>query len=367
MVRLGELCSITTGKKDVNQGNPNGNYPFFTCAKTHTFADSYSFDTEALLIAGNGDVGTVKYYNGKFEAYQRTYVLSQFSERVVSRYLYFVLAEKFQETVSKLKLGNTMPYIKQGMLTDFLIPLPPLSMQKEIVDRVEGYQRLIDGAQQVVQSFKPNINLNPDWQKVKLGEIGELKNGINYTRESSGAFVKVLGVRDFKSNLYAPLASFDTVQIDSELNGQYLLKENDIVFVRSNGNQDLIGRSVIIPRLDFKATFSGFTIRLRFNSDKVLPLFFAYLLKTDLFRRKLVESGTGANIKSLNQTSLKDLDLPLPPLEEQKQIVAQIESEQSLVNANKELITIYEQKIKDEINELWEQEQPLEKAQSQTL
>lgn len=76
--RLGDLCDIKTGKKDVNEGNPDGKYPFFTCAREHTYSDEYSFDTEALLVAGNGDVGHVSYYKGKFEAYQRTYVLSGF-------------------------------------------------------------------------------------------------------------------------------------------------------------------------------------------------------------------------------------------------------------------------------------------------
>src|SRR5205085_922033 len=223
------------------------------------------------------------------------------------------------------------------------------------VARIEGYQRLFDGAKQVVQSFKPNIPINPDWQLVELGELGELKNGINYTKDSAGEFVQVLGVKDFQKNLYAPLDSFATIQIDSELTDEYTLRENDIVFVRSNGNQDLIGRSVLIPKLDFKSTFSGFTIRLRFTSPDVVPLFYAYLLKTETVRRMLINSGTGANIKSLNQTSLKQLELPLPPLEEQRQIVAQIEREQSLVNANKELMAIYERKIKDEINKLWEQ------------
>ena len=84
---LGNLCRIRTGKKDVNQGNPEGEFPFFTCAAEHTYSDCYSFDTEALLIAGNGDVGNVSYYKGKFEAYQRTYILSDFSE-VLPRFLY---------------------------------------------------------------------------------------------------------------------------------------------------------------------------------------------------------------------------------------------------------------------------------------
>ena len=87
---LGHLCQIKTGKKDVNQGNPSGDYPFFTCAREHTYSDEYSFDTAALLIAGNGDVGHVQKYTGKFEAYQRTYVLSEFEE-ITQDYLFFVL------------------------------------------------------------------------------------------------------------------------------------------------------------------------------------------------------------------------------------------------------------------------------------
>ena len=135
--RLGEICQIKTGKKDVNQGNPNGKFPFFTCAAAHTFSDSYSFDTEALLVAGNGNVGQVSYYSGKFEAYQRTYVLSGFKE-VSAKYLFRVLDKRLSATVSKQKLGNTMPYIKMGMLTDYLVPIPFPIDQVRIADELDA-------------------------------------------------------------------------------------------------------------------------------------------------------------------------------------------------------------------------------------
>ncbi len=122
--RLGDLCQIKTGRKDVNQGSPEGEYPFFTCAASHTFSDSYSFDAEALLVAGNGNVGQVSYYSGKFEAYQRTYVLLDF-KGVTGKYLFQALDKRLGATVSRQKLGNTMPYIKMGMLTDFVVPVPP--------------------------------------------------------------------------------------------------------------------------------------------------------------------------------------------------------------------------------------------------
>jgi type I restriction enzyme S subunit len=149
---LGDLCRIRTGKKDVNQGNPNGAFPFFTCAAEHTYSDSYSFDTEALLIAGNGDVGKVSYYKGKFEAYQRTYVLSDF-DKISSRFLFHILDGKLRDTVSKQKLGNTMPYIKVGMLTDFQLPVPPLAEQQRIVG-------LLDEAFEGIATAKANAEKN---------------------------------------------------------------------------------------------------------------------------------------------------------------------------------------------------------------
>ncbi len=138
---LRELCVIKTGKKDVNQGNPNGQYPFFTCSRLHTYSDSYSFDTEALLIAGNGEVGLVQYFNGKFEAYQRTYVLMDF-KNVDCRYLFLYLKAYLVEHLSNLKQDGTISYIKLGMLADFSIPIPSIEIQKELIWKFEKFDRL---------------------------------------------------------------------------------------------------------------------------------------------------------------------------------------------------------------------------------
>ncbi len=157
MIKLGELCEIKTGKKDVNEGNPDGEYPFFTCAKEPTRSDSYSFDTEALLIAGNGDVGAVKYYLGKFEAYQRTYVLVNFEKSVLPMFIYHYLDATLKPIVSAQKLGNTMPYIKMGMLSNFEISLPPLEIQQQIVSEIESHQLAVDEAYEEAERQKRKI------------------------------------------------------------------------------------------------------------------------------------------------------------------------------------------------------------------
>lgn len=122
-VKLNDLVSITTGRKDVNQGNPDGEYPFFTCSRRHTYSDEYSFDDEAILIAGNGDVGHCKYYKGKFEAYQRTYVLTGF-DKVSAQYIFPFLQHYFQNFIDAQKQMGAMPFIKVGMLKDFKVVLP---------------------------------------------------------------------------------------------------------------------------------------------------------------------------------------------------------------------------------------------------
>ena len=94
------------------------------------------------------------------------------------RYLYFVLQTRLPVELDKLKQGNTMPYIKVEMIKDFEIPLPPIEVQQQIVDDLEGYQKIIDGCRQVVENYKPTIDIDPSWEVVELGELATLKYGL---------------------------------------------------------------------------------------------------------------------------------------------------------------------------------------------
>lgn len=161
-VLLKELCTIKTGKKDVNEGNPEGKYPFFTCAKEHTFSNSFSFNSEAILIAGNGQVGDTKYYKGKFEAYQRTYVLFDFSKKVLPRYLFFILRSRLQDYFTNKILGTAMPYIRLNFLSDFPIPLPSLEKQKRIVKELEEKEKDIEKNKKMIKKYSDAIKAKLD-------------------------------------------------------------------------------------------------------------------------------------------------------------------------------------------------------------
>ncbi len=137
---LGKLVNITTGKLDANAAVEDGKYPFFTCSRQIFAIDKFAFDCEAILLAGNNAVGdfNVKHYQGKFNAYQRTYVITVNEEnRVIYRYLYFQLVNSLKEFKSK-SVGAGTKFLKLGMIKDLQISLPSVSQQKEIVSKLDA-------------------------------------------------------------------------------------------------------------------------------------------------------------------------------------------------------------------------------------
>ena len=139
-VRLGDICKITTGKLDANAQVENGQYPFFTCAERPFNIDSYAFDTEALLISGNGaNLGYINYYKGKFNAYQRTYVLDHFSVNI--QYVKWALKVLLPQRIAIEKSSSNTPYIVLSTLADLKIPIPNNSKQNHIADLMMSFER----------------------------------------------------------------------------------------------------------------------------------------------------------------------------------------------------------------------------------
>jgi type I restriction enzyme S subunit len=157
--KLGDLAKITTGKLDANAMVQDGKYRFYTCAKDYFRIDKYAFDTEALLISGNGaNVGYIHYYKGKFNAYQRTYVLDRIKENII--YLKFYLDNFLYERIhTEKKEGNT-PYIVMSTLSEMEILLPSLPEQQKIANFLSSIDAKIESTNQHInqtQSFKKGL------------------------------------------------------------------------------------------------------------------------------------------------------------------------------------------------------------------
>ena len=277
------------------------------------------------------------------------------SGAVLTRFLYHLLDSRMDELLSMVSQGATVHRLMTEQIRSMEIVLPPLPEQRRIVgildEAFEGIataranaERNLQNARALFESHLQSVfsQRGEGWVEKALGEFATFRNGINFTKSSRGEKVKIVGVKDFQQSFWAPLDGLATVTTDGALPESDLLKENDILFVRSNGNMELIGRCLLIGSVTDKITHSGFTIRARLNGGGVSARYLCHFLKSRLARRKMIDSGIGTNIKSLNQTTLSALAIPVPSIAEQETVVDLLESVDVEI---RRLASIYERKL----------------------
>jgi type I restriction enzyme M protein len=315
-----------------------------------------------LLIARSGSVGRTYLHKKTSGRFQYAGYLIRFRidpKKALAAFVFQVTqSPQWDDWILQHSKTGTISNINAQQYASFRLPLPPIEVQREIVAEIEGYQKVMDGACTVIGSYRPHVPIQRDWPMVPLGEICSFKNGLNFNKASSGHTVKIIGVSDFRSNLYAPLADLEEVHLDAPPPDEYLVRAGDILFVRSNGNPELVGRSLIVPPPHEPTTFSGFTIRGRIEDERAFPLFYAHYFKSRDFAEMIKTVGQGANIRNLSQGILNGLRVPLPALQTQRAIVADIEADQVLVAANRELIARFEKKIQATLARVWGDDEP---------
>lgn len=178
---------------------------------------------------------------------------------------------------------------------------------------------------------------------VELGSIAEFRNGVNYNKNNFGNGIKVINVADFKDYFKPKYEELGEINPEGVVNNDSLLKKNDIIFVRSNGNKELIGRTLFIDEDEEDIIYSAFCIRCRFIDPEIEPKFYAYLFKTNFIRSTLTSQGNGTNISNLNQGILNKLKVPKPSKLVQKKIVNFLSKYDELIENNERRIKLLEE------------------------
>jgi type I restriction enzyme M protein len=260
-------------------------------------------------------------------------------ESLNPRYLYFILRVKPLESV-----GYNRHFSK---LKEYEIPLPPLSVQQEIVAEIEGYQKVIDGARMVVENYKSRIDVKPEWEMVKLGEVCKLEYGHTESASDAGD-ARFIRITDITENGTLNRTDSKYITLNSE-SRESLLKRGDIVVARTGATY---GKTMVFEE-DYPAVFASYLIRLRFPIDRVLPRYYWVFSQSDSYWSQAKNLVTGGGQPQFNGAAIKQLEIPLPPLATQQAIVAEIEAERALVAANRKLIERMEKKIKAVIARVW--------------
>lgn len=238
MAKLGDYVKIRTGKLDANASSESGQYPFFTCAIEPLKIDSYSYDCECVLVAGNGDLN-VKYYSGKFDAYQRTYIIESMDKTFLDvQYLYFFM-DKYLETLRSQSIGGVIKYIKLGNLTEADIFIPSIERQRKIVQILRKSRELIFLRKQqlakldelvkarFVEMFGDFKSNSKGWSIVKFDEFAQIDGNMT-TDYKKYADYPHIGIDSIEKGTGA-LKGYRTVKEDGVVSGKYIFTPQHII------------------------------------------------------------------------------------------------------------------------------------------
>ena len=317
--KLGEVCKIQTGKLDANAKVDDGVYPFFTCDAKPYRINTYAFDDKAILISGNGSlVGHINYYNGKFNAYQRTYVLTQF----ISFYIPFLICYLkgfLRSYIIENKKGGCIPYITLPILQDFTIPCPPLPEQEKIVAELDCLSGIIEKKKQQLKEldalaesifytmFGDPITNEKGWEVKKFEDCYKLSSG------------NALSAKEIIEGKYPVYGGNGIVGYHHEYN----LDGSNIIIGRVGalcGNvRNVIGKAFI--------TDNAFILTKKIENDNV---YLHYLLRIHNLRKYAREAMQPV----ISNAGLKNINIITTPLPLQQEFASKIEA----IEKQKELI-----------------------------
>jgi len=269
---------------------------------------------------------------------------------------YFValMMTRLIDKMNAMATGGTFKELSTTNFKTLQIPLPPISIQEEIVAEIEGYQKIIDGAKAVVANYKPKIDIDPDWEMVELGEVCEhitkgttpTTNGFKW-QESGINFIKIESINS-NGTISREKLSYVTEECHKSLKRSQL-QENDILFSIAGTKMGIVG---MVDKSLLPANTNQALAIIRNKGDYEQSFLKHYLMSANVqVDMERIKVGVAQSNLSLKQVA--EIKVPKVTIETQRQIVAQIEKEQALVNANKQLIEIFGQKIKDRIARVW--------------
>ena len=302
-VKIGDLTSIKTGKLDANASSEDGQYPFFTCSREPLKISTYSYDCECVLVAGNGDLN-VKYYKGKFDAYQRTYIIEDNgSGKLYMPYLFYFM-EGYIEELRKQSIGGVIKYIKLKNLTDALIELPSVDEQMFIVNVLKNTKNILSMRNsefvmldnlikaRFVEMFGDPVINSLNWEIKRFDQICE---NLDSRRKPISSGDRMQGIYPY----YGASGIVDYVE-------DYIFDE-DILLVSEDGANLIMRSTPIAFSVSGKVWVNNHAHVVRFEEmelQKYVEIYFSLI--------DISDSITGSAQPKLNQKKLNAMMIPIP-------------------------------------------------------
>ena len=302
---------------------------------------------DSILVSSRATIGRIainKVESSTNQGFKNIIVKNR--DRVEPKYIAYIMTTLVDEMKS-FASGGTFAEISKTNFEKLEVPLPPIEVQKQIAAELDGYQKIIDGAKQVVDNWKPKIDIGPGWKIVKLGEVCVPEYGFTDNARGNGE-ARFIRITDISSTGELISENKKYINLTNEAK-KYLLRKRDVLVARTGAT---FGKTLLFSS-DEPSVFASFLIRLKFENEKILPEYYWIFAQSDIYWEQANGLMTGGGQPQFNGGAIKQVEIPLPPLDTQKQIVKKIEAERKLIESTKKIIEIYQQKIKDKINDIW--------------
>lgn len=367
---LGDVCTFKRGltypkteESAVITSNVvlrSNNIDLNTCALVFNelkyLSDLYNIPNERKLVKdsilmcmSNGSsahIGKVAYIDKDYDYAFGGFMGLIIPNNINPKFLYYKYrSESFKTFLGKIGNGINITNLKFSSISPLPIYVPTLAEQEVIVRKLNALQEMIDGYKAQIMDLDEliesifnktfgDISINDmNWEITSMGKLGNFKNGLNYEKGEKGKVLKFIGVGDFQNNKYLSSSSIlSTIELES-ISEEYLLKDEDIVFVRSNGNKNLVGRCLEVFPNGIEVTYSGFCIRFR-KTANIINKYLLSVLTDSSFKKTHILKSNGIGIQNINQKLLSNLPIPIPPIELQKKFESQVDS----INTQKALL-----------------------------
>ncbi|HZV69738.1 MAG TPA: N-6 DNA methylase [Saprospiraceae bacterium] len=368
--KIEEVCTINPLKSEIQKlaksimvsfvpmSDINENSIDFEVKQTKSLEEVYNgytyFRDNDVLIAKvtpcfeNGKAGLAKNLTNSIGFGSSEYYVLRCSDSIKPEYLFRILKSPlfYDYAIPKMTGTGGLRRVPKNVLSEFDIPVPPLSIQAEIVAEIEGYQKIIDGAKMVVENYKPKIDVDPEWEMMELGEVCDIKAGGTPLRSIHKYWEG--NIPWYSSGELNDLYTSDPYEY---ITSEGLKNSNATIFPKGSlliGMYDTAAFKMSI--LDRNATFNQAVCGVKPNPSFDLYFLMLYFIMN---KEEYLRHRVGVRQRNLNKGFISEILIPKIPLIVQHQIVAKIEKEQVLIEANKQLIEIFEQKIKDRIGKVW--------------
>jgi type I restriction enzyme M protein len=271
---------------------------------------------------------------------------------IATLFPYYTQAAAYYRQLDAFLTGASRSRISRKNLEAIEIPLPPLEVQKEIVAEIEGYQKVINGARAVLDNYRPHIPIHPDWPMVELSEACEtIMDGTHFspsnTETGDRLYITSKNVRENRLDLSN--VSYISEDHHKSIYSRCPVRTGDVLYVKDGANTGLAAINTLTEEFSLLSSVAVMRGKPRVLDNRYL----SFYLNSVSGRQRMLSLISGVAITRLTLTKLNAATIPLPPLETQQEIVAEIEAEQALVAANRELIARFEKKIQATLARVW--------------